>query len=80
MVMTVQPIDACITHLKSERTYDEIIYMSPDGENFNQKWLIPCRCRNIIILCGHYKGGSACERSFITKEISIGDYVLSGVN
>jgi tRNA (guanine37-N1)-methyltransferase len=81
MVMTVQPIDACITHLKSERTYDEIIYMSPDGENFNQKWLIPCLCRNIIILCGHYKGVDQRVRDhFITKEISIGDYVLSGVN
>jgi tRNA (guanine37-N1)-methyltransferase len=54
--------------------------MSPDGETLNQKWLIPCLCRNIIILCGHYKGVDQRVRDhFITKEISIGDYVLSGV-
>jgi tRNA (guanine37-N1)-methyltransferase len=63
MVMTVQPIDACITQLKSERDYDEIIYMSPDGETLNQK-ITPCPCMNIIILCGHYKGGPA--RSIIS--------------
>jgi tRNA (guanine37-N1)-methyltransferase len=80
MVMTVQPIDACITHLKSERTYDEIIYMSPDGETLNQKMANTMSMyENIIILCGHYKGVDQRVRDhFITKEISIGDYVLSG--
>jgi tRNA (guanine37-N1)-methyltransferase len=80
MVMTVQPIDACITHLKSERSYDEIIYMSPDGETLNQKMANTMSMyENIIILCGHYKGVDQRVRDhFITKEISIGDYVLSG--
>jgi tRNA (guanine37-N1)-methyltransferase len=80
MVMTVQPIDACITHLKSERTYDEIIYMSPDGETLNQKMANTMSMyENIIILCGHYKGVDQRVRDhFITREISIGDYVLSG--
>ena len=80
MVMTVQPIDACITHLKSERSYDEIIYMSPDGETLNQKMANTASMyENIIILCGHYKGVDQRVRDhFITKEISIGDYVLSG--
>lgn len=80
MVMTVQPIDACITHLKSEREYDEIIYMSPDGETLNQKMANSMSLyQNIIILCGHYKGVDQRVRDhFITKEISIGDYVLSG--
>lgn len=80
MVMTVQPIDACITHLKSQRDYDEIIYMSPDGETLNQKMANSMSLyENIIILCGHYKGVDQRVRDhFITKEISIGDYVLSG--
>ena len=80
MVMTVQPIDACITHLKSERTYDEIIYMSPDGDTLNQKMANTMSMyENIIILCGHYKGVDQRVRDhFITKEISIGDYVLTG--
>lgn len=80
MVMTVQPIDACITHLKSQRDYDEIIYMSPDGETLNQKMANSMSLyKNIIILCGHYKGVDQRVRDhFITKEISIGDYVLSG--
>ena len=80
MVMTVQPIDACITHLKSQREYDEIIYMSPDGETLNQKMANSMSLyENIIILCGHYKGVDQRVRDhFITKEISIGDYVLSG--
>lgn len=80
MVMTVQPIDDCITHLKSQRTYDEIIYMSPDGETLNQKMANTMSMyNNIIILCGHYKGVDQRVRDhFITKEISIGDYVLSG--
>lgn len=78
--MTVQPIDACISHLKSERDYDEIIYMSPDGETLNQKMANTMSMyENIIILCGHYKGVDQRVRDhFITKEISIGDYVLSG--
>src|SRR5215216_8169740 len=80
MVMTVQPIDDCITHLKSQREYDEIIYMSPDGETLNQKMANTMSMyENIIILCGHYKGVDQRVRDhFITKEISIGDYVLSG--
>lgn len=80
MVMMVQPIDACITHLKSQRDYDEVIYMSPDGETLNQKMANTASMyENIIILCGHYKGVDQRVRDhFITKEISIGDYVLSG--
>lgn len=80
MVMMVQPIDACITHLKSERDYDEIIYMTPDGETLNQGMANKMSMLgNIIILCGHYKGVDQRVRDhFITKEISIGDYVLSG--
>ncbi len=80
MVMMIQPIDACISHLKSQRKYDEIIYMSPDGETLNQKMANSASLyENIIILCGHYKGVDQRVRDhFITKEISIGDYVLSG--
>ena len=80
MVMIIQPIDACISHLKSQRKYDEIIYMSPDGETLNQKIANSASLyENIIILCGHYKGVDQRVRDhFITKEISIGDYVLSG--
>ena len=80
MVMMIQPIDDCITYLKSQRTYDEIIYMSPDGETLNQKMANTMSMYdNIIILCGHYKGVDQRVRDhFITKEISIGDYVLSG--
>lgn len=80
MVMMIQPIDACISHLKSQRKYDEIIYMSPDGEKLNQKMANSASMyENIIILCGHYKGVDQRVRDhFITKEISIGDYVLSG--
>ena len=80
MVMMIQPIDACISHLKSQRNYDEIIYMSPDGETLNQKMANSASLyENIIILCGHYKGVDQRVRDhFITKEISIGDYVLSG--
>ena len=80
MVMMVQPIDDCISKLKSERTYDEIIYMTPDGENLNQKMAKSISMyENIMILCGHYKGVDQRVRDhFITKEISIGDYVLSG--
>lgn len=80
MVMMIEPIDLCITRLKSEREYDEIIYMTPDGETLNQKMANKMSMyKNIIILCGHYKGVDQRVRDhFITKEISIGDYVLSG--
>lgn len=80
MVMTIEPIDRCITRLKSERTYDEIIYMSPDGERFTQAIANQLSLsRNLILLCGHYKGVDERVREhLITREISIGDYVLSG--
>ncbi len=80
MVMNIQPIDDCITKLKSERDYDEIIYMTPDGETLNQKMANSMSMLgNLIILCGHYKGVDQRVRDLhITKEISIGDYVLSG--
>lgn len=80
MVMMIEPIDKCITQLKSERDYDEIIYMSPDGETLNQAMANELSLlKNIIILCGHYKGVDQRVRDhFITREISIGDYVLSG--
>ncbi len=80
MVMTIQPIDDCISYLKSERDYDEIIYMTPDGETLNQRMANTFSLKgNLIILCGHYKGVDQRVRDhFITKEISIGDYVLSG--
>ncbi|MBD5268635.1 MAG: tRNA (guanosine(37)-N1)-methyltransferase TrmD [Bacteroides sp.] len=80
MVMSVQPIDACISKLKSERTYDEIIFMTPDGETFDQPMANSLSLlENVIILCGHYKGVDYRVREhFITKEISIGDYVLTG--
>lgn len=80
MVMMVEPIDKCISKLKSEREYDEVIYMTPDGETLKQKTANKLSlCENIIILCGHYKGVDQRVRDhFITKEISIGDYVLSG--
>jgi tRNA (guanine37-N1)-methyltransferase len=80
MVMMIEPIDDCITKLKSEREYDEVIYMSPDGETLNQGMANRMSLlKNIIILCGHYKGVDQRVRDhFITKEISIGDFVLSG--
>ncbi|HEY9184276.1 MAG TPA: tRNA (guanosine(37)-N1)-methyltransferase TrmD [Salegentibacter sp.] len=80
MVMMVEPIDKCITKLKSERDYDELIYMTPDGERLEQKMANQLSMhQNLIILCGHYKGVDQRVRDhFITKEISIGDYVLSG--
>ena len=80
MVLTIEPIARCIRQLQSERQYDDIIYVTPDGERLNQK--ISNRLsltENLIILCGHYKGVDERVREhFITKEISIGDYVLSG--
>jgi len=80
MVMMIEPIDKCITKLKAELSYDEIIYMTPDGEKLNQKISNECSLmQNIIILCGHYKGVDQRVRDhFITREISIGDFVLSG--
>lgn len=80
MVMTIQPIDACISALKAERDYDEVIFTSPDGETFDQpKANQLSLLNNVIILCGHYKGIDWRVREhLITKEISIGDYVLTG--
>jgi tRNA (guanine37-N1)-methyltransferase len=80
MVMMVEPIHKCIEKLKSERQYDEVIYMSPDGELFDQKMANQLSLKgNLIILCGHYKGVDERVRMhLITREISIGDYVLSG--
>ncbi|MBD5237820.1 MAG: tRNA (guanosine(37)-N1)-methyltransferase TrmD [Bacteroidales bacterium] len=80
MVMTVQPIDACISALKAEREYDEVIFTSPDGETFDQPMANSLSLlNNIIILCGHYKGiDYRIREHLITKEISIGDYVLTG--
>lgn len=80
MVMMIEPIDKCISKLKQERTYDEVIYMTPDGDTLNQSIANQVSLKeNIIILCGHYKGVDQRVRDlFITKEISIGDYVLSG--
>ena len=80
MVLMIQPIASCIEHLKSQRNYDEIIYMSPDGELFEQKMANSLSLKqNLIILCGHYKGiDERIREHFITKEISIGNYVLSG--
>lgn len=80
MVLMIEPIAKCIRHLKSERDYDDIIYMSPDGENFSQTMANELSLKkNIMILCGHYKGvDERIREHFITREISIGDYVLSG--
>lgn len=80
MVMMVEPIDKCISALKAERHYDEIIYMTPDGETLKQNIANQISLKeNIIILCGHYKGVDQRVRDYIiTREISIGDYVLSG--
>lgn len=80
MVMMIQPIADCIEHLKSERQYDEIIFMTPDGELFNQSIANQLSLKeNIILLCGHYKGiDERIRKMYITREISIGDYVLSG--
>tara|TARA_B100000700_G_C14698319_1_gene693250 strand:+ start:114 stop:785 length:672 start_codon:yes stop_codon:yes gene_type:complete len=80
MVLMVEPIDKCISKLKSERNYDEVIYLSPDGEKLNQSIANKFSLlNNIILLCGHYKGIDQRVRdNLVTKEISIGDYVLSG--
>jgi tRNA (guanine37-N1)-methyltransferase len=80
MVMMIEPIAKCIDALKSERDYDEVIYMTPDGETFNQQIANELSLKgNIIILCGHYKGvDERVRQRWITREISIGDFVLSG--
>jgi len=80
MVMMIEPIDRCITALKAERVYDEIIYMSPDGDLLNQSIANQLSLKeNLILLCGHYKGiDERVREHLITREISIGNYVLSG--
>ena len=80
MVMQIEPIDNCISKLKSERDYDDVIFMTPDGKRFDQKDANSLSMsKNLIILCGHYKGIDFRVREhLITKEISIGDYVLTG--
>jgi len=80
MVMMIEPLDQCISELKSQRDYDEIIYLTPDGETLNQKISNTLSIKkNLIFLCGHYKGIDQRVRELhITKEISIGDYVLTG--
>ena len=82
MVLMIEPIDKCISALKKERDYDEIIYMTPDGETLNQKASNSLSLlKNIIILCGHYKGvDQRVRETLITREISIGDYVYQEVN
>ncbi|WP_407401275.1 tRNA (guanosine(37)-N1)-methyltransferase TrmD [Chryseobacterium sp.] len=80
MVMMIEPIDKCISELKSQRDYDEIIYLTPDGVTLNQKIANTLSIKkNLIFLCGHYKGIDQRVRELhITKEISIGDFVLTG--
>ncbi|WP_138483749.1 tRNA (guanosine(37)-N1)-methyltransferase TrmD [Dyadobacter bucti] len=80
MVLQVEPIARCIRALTSERSYDEVIYLTPDGEQMQQKMVNQLSLLgNIIMLCGHYKGVDQRVRDmFVTKEVSIGDYVLSG--
>ena len=80
MVMLIEPIDNCIAELKKERDYDQIIYMTPDGDILNQGISNKLSCmKNIIILCGHYKGiDQRIRDNIITMEISIGDFVLTG--
>jgi len=80
MVLQIEPFAKCIEQLQAERTYDEIIYMTPDGETFNQDIANGLSTKsNMMILCGHYKGIDQRIRDiYVTKEISVGDYVLSG--
>jgi len=80
MVMMIEPIDRCIAHLRSERSYDDIIYMSPDGGLLTQSVANQLSLKqNLILLCGHYKGVDERVREhLVTRELSIGDYVLSG--
>ncbi len=80
MVMMAEPIAKCIDHLKAEREYDDIILMTPDGELFNQSTANTFSLKkNLLIICGHYKGiDERIRQTYITKEISIGDYVITG--
>ena len=80
MLIKIEPIDKCIEYLKKDTVYDEIIYLTPDGELLNQKKSnYFSTLKNIIIICGHYKGIDHRVREFlVTKEISVGDYVVSG--
>lgn len=80
MVMMIEPIDKLLSELKAERTYDAIIYMTPDGQTLNQRTVNQFSLlQNVVILCGHYKGvDERVRQHFVTHEISIGDYVLSG--
>ena len=80
MVMQCEPIDRCISALKAERDYDEVIFTTPDGKQFDQPMANTLSlCENLIILCGHYKGiDYRIREHLITKEVSIGDYVLTG--
>lgn len=80
MVMMIEPLDQCISELKAQRNYDEVIYLTPDGETLNQKIANSLSItQNLIFLCGHYKGIDQRVRELhITKEISIGDFVLTG--
>lgn len=80
MVMKIEPIERCINTLKAEREYDEVIFTTPDGEQFNQPMANTLSlAKNLIILCGHFKGiDYRIREHLITKEISIGDYVLTG--
>jgi len=80
LVMMVEPIDRCISALKQERTYDEIIYLSPDGEVFDQKMANSLSTRqNLMFLCGHYKGvDERVRENLVTREVSIGSFVLTG--
>lgn len=80
MVMMIEPIDRCLQELSSKRVYDDIIYMSPDGEQFTQSMANRMSLqKNLVLLCGHYKGvDERVRQHLVTREISIGDYVLSG--
>ena len=80
MVMMCEPLANAIEHLKKERNYDEVIYLTPDGSTFNQKLANQLSLKNnLLLICGHYKGiDERIRQHYITKEISIGDYVLSG--
>ncbi len=80
MVMMIEPIDRCVSHLKSQRDYDDVIFMTPDGEQLTQRMANTLSLsENLIILCGHYKGiDYRIREHLVTKEITIGDYVLTG--
>jgi tRNA (guanine37-N1)-methyltransferase len=80
MVLQIEPIARCIRHLQSQRDYDELIYLTPDGDRLNQQTTNGLSLKtNLLLLCGHYKGvDERVRQQFITREISIGDYVLSG--